>query len=287
MSEDSALGESQALDGDVLVLKVAYDGTDFSGFAAQSPQQHVRTVAGELERALKIVLRRPCDLVCAGRTDAGVHALGQYVSVPLTQIETEQLANDGPQRMLNSLNALLPKDISIREMLRAPLGFSARFDAQARHYRYRIICGSSRPIFTARWVWWIRQSQPLNIEAMQQAANYLIGEHDFITFCKAISAVGKPTHRYLERVDFCWEEQLGERQLVMDIVGNAFLHNMVRAIMGTLVEVGRDKRSPQWVDQALRARDRTAAGPTAPASGLTFWDVRYPHGLLAKWQVSE
>ena len=266
--------------GDALVLRVGYDGAGFSGFASQEGQPHVRTVSGELARALLVLLRRPVELTCAGRTDAGVHARAQYVSLPMTARESAELSG---RRLLRSLSAVLPEDVSVDAVLRAAPGFSARFDAQAREYRYRLICSSARPLFCRQWAWWLRGEEPLCVEAMRAGAAELIGEHDFKSFCKTASAEGKPTHRFVEAIDFFEEEQLGERQLVMRIVGNAFLHNMVRTIMGTLVEVGRGQRDPGWVRDVLAACDRRAAGPCAPACGLTFWAVRYDEGALRPW----
>ncbi len=268
--------------GDTLVLTVAYDGAGFSGFAAQERQTHVRTVAGELTRALRVLMRRDVALTCAGRTDAGVHARSQVVSVPLTAEETARLAGAGAGRLMRSLDAILPDDVSVRACHRARPGFSARFDALARTYRYRIAVGP-RPVFGAHWAWWLRGVDDLDLPAMRVAAGHLVGEHDFKTFCKTASAQGKPTCRHVEAIDLTRSCQLGEDQIVMQIVGNAFLHNMVRAIMGTLVEVGRGRRDPDWVAEALRARDRSRAGQTAPACGLTFWDVRYPSGSLRPW----
>lgn len=266
--------------GDTMVLRVAYDGGGFSGFASQEGQPHVRTVAGELAGALRTLLRRPVELTCAGRTDAGVHARAQHVSLPCTPEESRELSG---RRLLRSLSAVLPDDISVTGLMRAPSGFSARFDARAREYRYRIVCGSCRPLFCRSWAWWMRGEETLDVEAMGAGATHLVGEHDFKSFCKTASAEGKPTCRFVESIDFSWEEQLGERQLVMRVVGNAFLHNMVRTIVGTLAEVGLGRRDPAWVAQVLAACDRRAAGPCAPACGLTFWDVRYDEGALRPW----
>ncbi len=268
--------------GDTLVLRVGYDGTAFSGFALQEGQPHVRTVAGELRRALETLLRRDVELTCAGRTDAGVHARAQHVSVPMTPAESRELSG---ARLLRSLAAVLPDDVRAFEALRAAPGFSARFDARARRYRYRIAAGPVPPLFTARWTWWFRAASEgaLDAAAMDEAARCLVGEHDFKSFCKTASAEGKPTCRFVESVLFSYEEALGERALVFDIVGNAFLHSMVRTIVGTLVEVGCGRRPTAWVAEALAARDRRAAGPCAPACGLTFWDVRYPADALRPW----
>lgn len=261
-----------------LVLRVGYRGEDFSGFAAQPGR---RTVAGELERALGTLLRRPVELTCAGRTDAGVHALAQHVSVPVTAAEL------GLERrtLLRALTALLPDDVSVGGAFRARPGFSARFDALARTYRYRIAEGWTRPVMAWEHAWWLRAT--LDVAAMDEAARCLAGEHDFKSFCKASSAVGRPTCRHLDWVRASRTSEAGEGLVVLDVRGNAFLHSMVRTITGTLVEVGRGHRDPSWVAEVLAARDRRAAGQCAPARGLTFAGVDYPQGALEPWPGRE
>ena len=258
-----------------LVLKLGYRGADFCGFAAQPGR---RTVAGEVVRSLETLLRREVDLTCAGRTDAGVHAIAQYVSVPVT---ADELALP-VRRLMHGLSALLPDDISPAVLYHAPKGFSARFDARSRSYRYRIVAGEARPVLAWDHAWWLRSD--LDVAAMGEAASALVGEHDFKSFCKATSAEGKPTHRCVMRCDVSERAECGERVICIDVVGNAFLHSMVRTIAGTLVEVGRGHRSPAWVGEALAACDRKAAGPCAPAKGLTFVGVDYPQELLAPWE---
>ncbi len=258
-----------------LVLKLGYRGADFCGFAAQPGR---RTVAGEVVRSLETLLRREVDLTCAGRTDAGVHAIAQYVSVPVT---ADELALP-VRRLMHGLSALLPDDISPAVLYHAPKGFSARFDARSRSYRYRIVAGEARPVLAWDHAWWLRSD--LDVAAMGEAASALVGEHDFKSFCKATSAEGKPTHRCVMRCDVSEQAECGERVICIDVVGNAFLHSMVRTIAGTLVEVGRGHRSPAWVGEALAACDRKAAGPCAPAKGLTFVGVYYPQELLAPWE---
>lgn len=250
------------------MLTVAYDGTAYAGFARQPEQD---TVQGELEDALKVALRREVETVCAGRTDAGVHALGQQVSFA---IDDALLVDRSMDRLQRSLSALTPDDIAISSLRLEDAGFSARFDAKAREYRYRIVCGSVPPVFLRGFSWW-HKGEMLDVAAMREAAAYLVGEHDFRSFCVAISAEGKTTMRRLDAVELFEEEQLGETCLVVRIVGNAFLHNMVRIVVGTLVEIGTGRREPSWMGQVLDARDRAAAGPTAPACGLTFWHVEY------------
>ena len=273
LAEPSAaedLTESEA----TLVIKLGYRGAAFCGFAEQPTQ---RSVAGDLRRALETVLRREVELTCAGRTDAGVHAQAQYVSLPVYDTD---LSLSG-EKLVRSLTALTDDDISIRQLFRAPQGFSARFDAQARSYRYRICADSARPILGWDHVWWYNGH--LDADLMDMAAQALVGEHDFKSFCKAISAEGKPTHRFVESLSVEEIEEAGEKLIAVDITGNAFLHNMVRTIVGTLVEIGRGHRSVEWIDEVLAAKNRIAAGSCVPAQGLTFVNVRYPEGILQPW----
>lgn len=265
-----------------LVLELGYRGGAFSGFAEQ---EGCRTVAGELRYALETLLRRPVELVCAGRTDAGVHAVGQYVSVP---VAGDELDLSG-RRLLASLTALVPDDLSVRRVLRADAGFSARFDARARRYRYRISCGRPRPMQLYGYTWWLRPAAELDLAAMSDAATLLVGEHDFTSFCKVSSVrmlqeAGRSTSRCLTRVNVVQTTEMGEPVIAIDVEGNAFLHNMVRIMVGTLVEVGRGHRPAAWVGTVLEARDRRAAGQTAPPEGLTFMGVDYPEGLLRPWE---
>lgn len=263
-----------------LVIKLGYRGAGFAGYAEQDGE---RTVAGELRRALEILLRRPCELTCAGRTDAGVSALSQYVSLPVLGEELER----APMRFWRSLMAITPEDISIRGLFLADVGFSARFDAESRRYRYRIACGNAQPVLAWDHAWWLRSV--LDAEAMNEAAQMLVGEHDFRSFCKGSSAQklledGRSTSRFLREVSVHEVSEAGENLIAIDVEGNAFLHNMVRIMVGTLVEVGRHNRSVDWVRSVLESCDRRAAGPTAPAKGLVFEDVTYPAGSLTPWQ---
>ena len=261
--------------GGTLVIRLGYRGADFAGFAEQPG---VRTVAGELRRALETTLRRPCELTCAGRTDAGVHAIAQFVSVPVSE---DELGVPGT-RLMRSLAALTPDDISVQALFRAREGFSARFDALSRSYRYRIAASQARPVLAWDHSWWYRGE--LDVDAMSAAARPLLGEHDFKSFCKASSAEGKPTCRYVAALDVSRVTEAGEELVAIDITGNAFLHNMVRTIAGSLVEVGRGHRPVEWLEKVLEARERTAAGPCAPAKGLTFVGVEYPELTLTPWE---
>ena len=260
-------------DGGTIVLRLGYDGTAYSGFAEQ-PDGRIATVAGALRRALETFLRREVDITCAGRTDAGVHAVAQYVSFPASAEELEI----GERRLMRAFAALLPHDIAVSAVLRADPGFSARFDARSRTYTYRIATGDAPPLLTRSVTWWHRGA--LDVGAMEDAAARILGERDFKSFCKTSSAVGKPTCRNVMSADFRTERNLGEECLAFTIRGNAFLHSMVRTIVGTLVEIGGGRRDPAWMDEVLAARDRAAAGPTAPACGLCFMGVEYDEGAL-------
>ena len=160
-----------------------------------------------------------------------------------------------------------------------PVGFSARFDATSREYRYFIATGNARPVLIARNVWHLRGA-PLDVDAMNAAARLLVGEHDFKSFCVASSALhlegeGRSTCRRVIEADVRSTHVMGTPVVEIRIVGNAFLHSMIRIIVGTLVAVGQGRRDASWIADVLAARDRTAAGETAPACGLTFWSVRY------------
>lgn len=252
----------------MVALTVAYKGGRFSGFARQDGLQ---TVQGRLEYALRTLLDRDVGTVGAGRTDAGVHALGQVVSFESTGREPD-LASLG-----RSLTALAGPGIVIRDVRGARPGFSARFDATAREYRYRVVRGGLAPLFLSDLSWWVKKD--LDLDAMREGAAWLVGEHDFKSFCVAESAEGKHTVRRVEEIEIFEEAPLGEACVVVRVVGNAFLHSMVRVIVGTLVDVGLGRRPPSWVGEVLDARGRAAAGRTAPAQGLTFWSVTYPHDV--------
>ncbi len=246
---------------------VAYDGAPFAGFAKQPGQL---TVQGELEQALGLLFRRPVDVVCAGRTDAGVHARGQVVSFDIDECE---LRGRTPYNLRRSLNALTCEGIAVRAVEERPRGFSARFDAQAREYHYHLCVDSTAPIFMRDFSWFVPGG--LDLSAMEAGAQYLLGEHDFKSFCMAASAEGKPTCRNVREISFHPETVMGENLLTIKVVGNAFLHSMVRTMVGTLVMIGRGQRPASWVGEVLEARDRQAAGENAPAQGLVFWRVIY------------
>lgn len=239
---------------------VAYDGTDYSGFAVQSGR---RTIGGALTDALSRVLGHPVELTCAGRTDAGVHAWGQVISFDAdeTRLDLELLHR--------SINKQLRPQIAIRSIECVPDEFDARFSARLRQYRYTILNSGAPSPFSARTAWWI--DAPLDLRAMRLACDPLIGEHDFASFCRRPNDDASLTRRVL---DARWEAP-GDDVLEFWIEANAFCHQMVRSIVGTLVEVGLGKKRAGDLTGILRAADRSAAGQLAPAHGLCLWAVRY------------
>lgn len=265
----------------LLALHVGYKGTRFSGFAKQENQL---TVQGELERALSMLAACPLETVCAGRTDAGVHARSQFVSFDMP---FEALNGRSAYSLTRSLNALTHEDIVVHGIYCCSPEFSARFNAQWREYRYYIHEGTTPPLFLDNFVWHIHHK--LDYTLMNEAAKQLCGEHDFKSFCTKASSLGKPTTRSIYELEVYPCIQMGEELICVRIRGNAFLHSMVRIIVGSLVEVGKRNKKPLWLKDVLQAQDRSFAGPTAPAKGLTFWDVGYPLGDLVPldqvWEV--
>ncbi len=251
----------------ILSLLVSYNGTPFAGFARQPGQL---TVQGSIEEALALIFRRGVETVCAGRTDSGVHARSQVVSFSVSESE---LAGRSAFKLLRSLNALTHEDISVKDVCRREPDFSARFSCTMREYKYFICTDVFAPLLMKGFCWHIPKA--LDLDAMRQAAAHLIGEHDFKSFCMAASAEGKSTMRNVFSVEVEPLVQWGENLVVITVRGNAFLHSMVRTIVGTLVAVGLGRRKPDWVVDVLEARNRAAAGENAPAQGLVFWDVSY------------
>jgi tRNA pseudouridine38-40 synthase len=244
----------------VIRLVLAYDGTDFHGWAKQRDPA-IRTIEGELSSHLRRILREPVTLSVAGRTDAGVHARGQVVSFP-TASRVE------PERLRKALNTALGPEIVVLAAGHAADGFDARFSATARGYAYRIDGATAPDPFTARFVW--HRPGPLSIGPMRLAAGALEGEHDFASFCRR-PAGDRSTVRHLRRLSVARRGDL----VTIRAVANAFLHQMVRSLVGTLVAVGEGKLDPGAIPEILAARDRSAAGPLAPPQGLTLERVRY------------
>lgn len=238
---------------------VEYNGSPFTGWQRLS---HAPTVQAHVEQALARVAAEDIAVVCAGRTDSGVHGIGQI-------IHFETSAQRPLHGWLMGTNAHLPDAIALRWLQPVADDFHARFSALARRYRYVILNRAARPALLQDRVCW--QRQPLDAEAMHAAAQVLVGEHDFSSFraagCQASHAI-----RAVHEVSVSREQDF----IYVDIVANAFLHHMVRNIVGSLLPIGAGERPITWLAELLALRDRTQAGNTAPAGGLYFVHVQYP-----------
>ena len=243
-------------------LDIAYDGSRFSGWARQDG---LRTVQEELERAVGRILGDvPVSLTVAGRTDAGVHATGQVAS-----FETDR---DPPDRFAERINAVLPRDISVRAAEPAPPGFDARRWARSRHYRYRVLTAPVRdPFEEGRALWW---TYPVDIDALAACTAAVVGEHDFTAFTPTDTE-----HVRFERVVLAasWEREY-PALLAFRIEADAFMRNMIRVLVGTMLEVAAGRRTIDDFRELLEGAPRERAGETAPAHGLYFTGATYGEG---------
>jgi tRNA pseudouridine38-40 synthase len=255
-----------------LRLDLAYDGTHFHGWATQPS---LRTVQGVLEQSLAQVLRLDAIAVtCAGRTDTGVHARGQVVHLDVEERVLEETAGrstaPAPEALLRRVNGVLPPDVRVHRVTPVPDGFDARFSALWRRYAYRIADAPELvdPLVRTAVLAWPR---PLDLDAMNDAATLLTGEHDFAAFCR--KREGATTIRTL--LDLTWDRD-PSGLAVATVRADAFCHNMVRALMGCLVAVGDGRRTPSWAGQVLRAAVRDPGVTVLHAHGLTLEQVAYP-----------
>ncbi len=258
-----------------LKIVLAYDGTDFVGWQRQAAGASIQ---GRLEEALAAIEGQPVTVVGAGRTDAGVHALGQVASCTLAH-------PIGAAALARALNAMLPDAVRVLEVDEAPGGFHARYSARSKTYRYLIRNDSVAGLFDCRYAWHL--PQPLDEVAMAEAARMLEGEHDFAALQGAGSAVRSTTRTVsVARVRVSSAaEAFGEafagpvasagRIVTFETTGTGFLRHMVRNAVGTLVEIGLGRRRPAWMAEVLESLDRDEAGPTAPAHGLFLVSVAY------------
>jgi tRNA pseudouridine38-40 synthase len=243
-----------------LRMDLAYDGAAFHGWARQP---ELRTVQGELERALATVLRvGEVAVTCAGRTDTGVHARGQVAHVDVEEAD--------PDALRRRLDGVLPDDLRVRRVVAAPEGFDARFSAVWRRYAYRIADRpeAQDPLARGHVLAWRR---PLDDAAVSAASKELLGRHDFASFCKRRE--GATTIRTL--LDLSWERD-DAGVLVGTVRADAFCHHMVRSLVGCLLAVGEGRRPPAWAAEVLAAATRDPAVPVVPAHGLTLEEVGYP-----------
>ena len=241
-------------------VSIAYCGAPYSGWQSQKDGTGIQD---EVSKALRIILRHPVKLVGASRTDAGVHALCQIATFQ-SAVPFDRL------RWLRSLQALLPDTIGVLDIEAVSAAFHPIRSARAKVYRYLIYCGPSRQPMIAPYAWQILM--PLDFDSMQRASRCLEGKLDFSSFC-AIDSSAKTRLRQIFEIGWC------RRKFTIEIwiIGEGFLKQMVRIIVGTLVEIGRGVKEAGSIVEVLQARDRTRAGPTAPAKGLTLVDVAYDH----------
>ena len=241
------------------VARIEYNGSAFHGWQRQT---HESSVQSAVERALSRVADESITVVCAGRTDTGVHSVGQIVHF-------DTAANRSVKAWVMGGNTFLCRDAAIRMVKPISDSFHARYSAYSRSYRYGILNTDTRSAVLGKRTRWIYQ--PLDIEAIRSGANFLIGEHDFSAF-RAAGCQAKNPVRNISQI----EVHRNRGFVYIDITANAFLHNMVRIIAGALIKIGKGEARPEWIGNILESRDRTIGGMTAPAHGLYFIGPSYP-----------
>ncbi len=247
-------------------MGIEYDGGDFHGWQrlGTTPDASDRSIQSALEVALSTVTDRPVATVCAGRTDSGVHAECQVVHFDSAVVRE-------PAAWTLGVTSRLPPAVAVRWCQRVDEGFHARFSARARRYRYRILNRTVRPALGRQYLSWVHR--PLDAGAMHAAAQVLVGEHDFTTF-RTVHCQAAHARRNVLVLSVSRDADV----VTVDVTANAFLHHMVRNIVGSLLEVGAGRQPGDWIAQLLDARDRAQAGATAPSAGLVFVGPMYPGG---------
>ena len=245
-------------------LIIQYDGTDFHGWQVQGSE---RTVQGELQRVLSLLEGADVSVAGSGRTDAGVHAEGQVASVKLNKSFT-------PEKLRGAINGNLWRDVRILNVEKAADDFHARFSAKGKTYVYRII---NAPVISPFWVRYVHhESRPLEVARMREAARFFLGEHDWTAFSSANSDSENKVRTISDfSVESVWDARSNSLMIEFRITGNGFLRYMVRSIAGTLLEVGRGEKDSDTIQTAIVSGDRSLAGITAPAHGLTLMKVYY------------
>lgn len=240
-------------------LLLVFDGTRYFGWERQ--QNTDMTIQGKLEAVLEKMVGEPVELIGCGRTDAGVHAKGMVANVKLDTTLT-------PKEICAYMNHYLPEDICVQEVSEAAERFHSRYNATGKTYCYTCYVGNGKPVFDRKYVYVVEPA--LNLKNMRKAAEYLTGEHDFASFC-ANKKMKKSTVRIVDKIEILQKDSY----LYLSFHGNGFLHHMVRILVGTLLEVGMGKRTPESMITLLEAKNRAKAGVTAPAQGLCLIKVDY------------
>ena len=242
-----------------IACTVQYEGTAYSGWQLQNDD---RTVQGEIEKALEILTKEKIRITASGRTDAGVHALGQVFHFDTSH-------DVSLKKICSGLNGILSRDVSIQNAFNVHNKFHARYDAVEREYRYYIYNHRQTSPFALNRTYWVRET--LDLEYLKEVCQRLIGEKDFASFCKKRESQDINTVRVLKEISI----EKFNNIIEITFKGNAFLHNMIRIIVGTLIEMHHQKDSPARIDEIIKKKDRDWGGPTAPPIGLYLYRVTY------------
>ncbi len=247
-------------------LTIEYDGTDYCGWQRQRNKRIQKlSVQEAIENCLRGILRQKILLNGSGRTDSGVHSFGQVANFKTSSgIEADKL------RL--ALNGNLPRDIKISAAKDVALGFHSRYSVKSKLYRYLILNQAYESPFLRNYAYWLKQ--PLDINTMKKACRSLLGLHNFKAFCASGSSV-KDTKRTIKRISINKQKSFSRNLICVEIEANGFLRNMVRNIVGTLIEVGRRRFAPDYIEEIIKRKDRSLAGPCVPAQGLYLVEVNY------------